>query len=94
MRSSAPSDLGPIDLLVNNAGVTGPIGPLWEVEADDWWAAMDVNVRGLVLATQLVLPDMIARRRGRIINLSSQAGRVPLAARVRPTRCRRPRSSS
>jgi NAD(P)-dependent dehydrogenase (short-subunit alcohol dehydrogenase family) len=75
-------DVGPFDLLVNNAGVTGPIGPLWTVDPDDWWAAMDINVRGLVLASRLVLPDMVARRRGRIINLSSQAGvhRWPLVS--------------
>jgi NAD(P)-dependent dehydrogenase (short-subunit alcohol dehydrogenase family) len=76
------TQLGPIDVLVNNAGILGPIGPLWEVDADEWWATMDVNVRGLVLCSQLVLPEMVARRRGRIINVTSQAGayRWPLVS--------------
>src|SRR5262249_20305001 len=74
--------LGPVDLLVNNAGVLGPVGPLWEVDVDEWWRAMDVNVRGLLLASKVVLPEMVARRRGRIINLASQAGvhRWPLVS--------------
>ena len=74
--------LGPIDLLVNNAGVVGPIGPLWEIDSDDWWATFDVNLRGMVLASQLVLPEMVAMQRGRIINMSSQAGvhRWPLVS--------------
>ena len=76
------AQLGPIDVLVNNAGILGPIGPLWEVDADEWWTTMDVNVRGLVLCSQLVLPEMVARRRGRIINVTSQAGayRWPLVS--------------
>jgi NAD(P)-dependent dehydrogenase (short-subunit alcohol dehydrogenase family) len=74
--------LGPVDVLINNAGVVGPVGPLWENDPRSWWATMDVNVRGLVLATQLVLPAMVARRRGRIINVASQAGvhRWPLVS--------------
>jgi NAD(P)-dependent dehydrogenase (short-subunit alcohol dehydrogenase family) len=68
------NELGPIDLLINNAGILGPIGPTWEVDASEWWNAMEVNVRGMLLCTQLVLPDMVARRHGRILNLASQAG--------------------
>jgi NAD(P)-dependent dehydrogenase (short-subunit alcohol dehydrogenase family) len=74
--------LGPVDLLINNAGVVGPIGPLWETDARDWWATLDVNLRGIVLTTGLVLPEMVAQRRGRIINMTSQAGahRWPLVS--------------
>jgi NAD(P)-dependent dehydrogenase (short-subunit alcohol dehydrogenase family) len=74
--------LGPIELLLNNAGIIGPVGPSWEVDTDDWWRAMDVNVRGTLLTTHLVLPEMVARQRGRIVNLSSQAGvfRWPLVS--------------
>jgi NAD(P)-dependent dehydrogenase (short-subunit alcohol dehydrogenase family) len=74
--------LGPVDVLVNGAGIVGPIGPLWEVDAREWWATMEVNLAGLVLCTQLVLPEMVARRRGRILNISSQAGvrRWPLVS--------------
>ena len=74
--------LGPVDILVNNAGITGPIGPMWELDPEAWWHTMDVNVRGLLLATNLVLPNMVARGRGRILNLTSEAGthRWPLVS--------------
>jgi NAD(P)-dependent dehydrogenase (short-subunit alcohol dehydrogenase family) len=74
--------LGPFDLLVNNAGMVGPIGPLWEVDATEWWKTMDVNLRGVILASRLVLPAMVAQRRGRIINITSVAGahRWPLVS--------------
>jgi NAD(P)-dependent dehydrogenase (short-subunit alcohol dehydrogenase family) len=80
--ASVRRQLGPIDLLVNNAGVVGPIGPSWEVDRGDWWHTMDVNLRGLFLCTHLVAPEMVARRRGRIINMTSQAGvfRWPLVS--------------
>ncbi|MBV9320839.1 MAG: SDR family oxidoreductase [Mycobacterium sp.] len=66
--------LGHIDLLVNNAGVSGPVGPAWEVAEEDWWHTVEVNLRGVEVCSRLVLPEMIARRRGRIVNITSRAG--------------------
>jgi NAD(P)-dependent dehydrogenase (short-subunit alcohol dehydrogenase family) len=76
------AQLGPIDLLVNNAGTVGPIGPLWEVDLGAWWDTIDLNVRGTLRCTRLVVPDVVARGRGRIVNLGSQAGvhRWPLVS--------------
>jgi NAD(P)-dependent dehydrogenase (short-subunit alcohol dehydrogenase family) len=64
---------GAVDILVNNAAVVTPLGYDWEVDLDEWWHTMDINVRGPYLCTQLVLPGMMARRRGRIINVTSGA---------------------
>lgn len=69
--------LGPIDLLMNNAAMTGAADQGWEL-ADDWWRVIEVNLRGPYLCARAVLPGMVARQRGRIINVSSNAG-------VRPT---------
>ncbi len=71
--------LGPVDLLINNAGTLGPIGPFWENDTADWWRVMDVNLRGPMLCTHAVLPGMIARRRGRIINVASGGGTMAIA---------------
>lgn len=54
--------LGPVDLLVNNAGVLGPLGPIAETDIADWWQALDVNLRGPLLCTRAALRGMIARR--------------------------------
>jgi NAD(P)-dependent dehydrogenase (short-subunit alcohol dehydrogenase family) len=69
--------LGPVDLLVHNAGHGGRVGPLWEIEPDEWWRCVEVNLRGAFLCTRAVVPGMVARRRGRIIITSSLAGVGP-----------------
>ena len=72
------ASLGPIDVLVNNAGSLGPLKPLLETEVNEWWRAMEVNVLGPLLCTRLVLPGMVSRRRGRIINVSSGGGAMAI----------------
>ncbi len=66
--------LGRPTLLINNAGVSGPAGPLWETSPADWWRAFEINVGGAVMFTRLLLPGMIAAGTGRIINITSYAG--------------------
>jgi len=70
--------LGPVDILVNNAGAGGPFGPTWEGNGDEWWRAFEVNVRGPFLTSHAVLPGMMARGCGRIINIASGAGTRPI----------------
>jgi NAD(P)-dependent dehydrogenase (short-subunit alcohol dehydrogenase family) len=66
--------VGPIDLLVNNAGVGRALGAIAELDPDEWWREVEINLRGPQLYMHAVLPAMIQRRRGRIINLASGAG--------------------
>jgi NAD(P)-dependent dehydrogenase (short-subunit alcohol dehydrogenase family) len=64
------SDLGPIDLLTNNAASFVAIGPIWEVDPDAWWRDIEVNIRGTFNGCRAVLPAMLKRGSGRIINLT------------------------
>ena len=63
-------ELGPVDLLTNNAASFYAIGPIWEVDPDAWWHDIEVNVRGTFNCCRAVLPRMLERRSGRIINLT------------------------
>ena len=69
--------IGPVDILVNNAGgVVGQVGrPLEEVSDDDWQAVVDANLKSTFVCTRAVVPGMKAAGYGRIVNISSGAGR-------------------
>ena len=66
-------ELGPVTLLVNNAAVATPVGPAWEVDPDAWWRTVEVNVRGPFLCARAVLPGMLQRGSGRIVNIAAVA---------------------
>jgi NAD(P)-dependent dehydrogenase (short-subunit alcohol dehydrogenase family) len=72
--SETEQRLGPIDLLVNNAGRGQPIGLTWEIDPADWWRTLEVNLLGPLLYARAVLPGMVARGTGRIVNMASGAG--------------------
>lgn len=67
-------ELGSVNLLVNNAGALGPLGPFVESDIAEWWRVNEVNVLGPALCSQAVLPGMIARRAGRIVTVASGGG--------------------
>jgi len=79
MAREVERTLGPVDLLVNNAGTMGPLGPIWEANPGDWWHSIEVNLRGPYLCSHALLPGMIERRHGRIINVSTSAATVAVA---------------
>jgi len=81
-RLAAALDDEQISILVNNAGVAGPVKPLIEVEPAEWDQVFAVNVRGMYLMCRAFLPPMISRGSGDIVNLASVSGKRPLALRT------------
>jgi 3-oxoacyl-[acyl-carrier protein] reductase len=71
----AVAQAGPVDILINSAGIVGPNKPLWEGSLDEWKRTFDVNVFGLVAVTRAVVPGMVERGWGRIVNIASMAGK-------------------
>jgi 3-oxoacyl-[acyl-carrier protein] reductase len=66
---------GGIDIVVNNAGISGKTARLWELDEDDMDRVYAVNLRGVFLVCRAVIPEMLARRYGRIVNMASIAGK-------------------
>lgn len=79
MAQAAIDRFGRIDVLVNNAGVIG-VAPVAAMTEEQWDLVIDVNLKGTFLCSKAVIPHMVARGAGRIVNMSSQAGRRGAAA--------------
>ncbi|MEO1652763.1 MAG: SDR family NAD(P)-dependent oxidoreductase, partial [Bacteroidota bacterium] len=72
---SLPKEWKKIDILVNNAGNAHGLDPIQEGNADDWDAMLDINVKGLLYVSQAIIPGMIERKSGHIVNIGSLAGK-------------------
>jgi NAD(P)-dependent dehydrogenase (short-subunit alcohol dehydrogenase family) len=68
-------EVGPVDILVNSAGVVGPNAPLWEISPESWQNTFAVNVHGTFNACRAFIPGMRERGWGRIVNIASMAGK-------------------
>jgi 3-hydroxy acid dehydrogenase/malonic semialdehyde reductase len=71
-----PKEWTAIDILVNNAGLSRGLDPVYEGKIDDWDEMIDTNVKGLLYVTRAVVPGMVARGTGHVINLGSTAGEM------------------
>lgn len=72
---SLPVDFSQIDILINNAGNAHGLDTIDRASLDDWDAMLDINVKGLLYVTKAVLPNMVERKKGHIINIGSLAGK-------------------
>lgn len=72
-----PDELRAIDILVNNAGCAFGMAPAWEASLEDWDGMVELNITSLLRLTRLVLPGMVERDRGHVVNLGSVAGTYP-----------------
>jgi 3-hydroxy acid dehydrogenase/malonic semialdehyde reductase len=72
-----PSEFAEIHVLVNNAGLALGLNPAQDADLDDWEQMIDTNCKGLAYCTRAILPGMVARRRGHVINLGSAGGTYP-----------------
>ncbi|HFB64175.1 MAG TPA: SDR family oxidoreductase [Aeromonadales bacterium] len=72
-----PDEFSTIDILINNAGLALGLGPAHEADLDDWDTMIDTNIKGLTYVTRAVLPGMVARQSGHVVNMGSIAGDWP-----------------
>lgn len=73
--SGLPKDFSQIDILINNAGNAHGLDPIQTGDIDDWDAMIDINVKGLLYVSKAVIPGMVERKKGHIINIGSIAGK-------------------
>jgi 3-oxoacyl-[acyl-carrier protein] reductase len=71
------AEAGEVELLVANAGVSGPDGATWEVEPEEWWRVQEINFLGVHLCCRTVIPQMLERGSGRIVITASGAAYLP-----------------
>ncbi len=74
-----PPEYAAVDVLINNAGLGLGLDPAWQASLDDWETMVDTNIKGLMYVTRAVLPGMVERNRGHVINLGSTAAAWPYA---------------
>jgi 3-oxoacyl-[acyl-carrier protein] reductase len=79
MVKAALEKFGRIDILVNNAGVISPQKPFVETTEAEWDIDININLKGVAICTKAVLPQMISRKSGKIINISSAGGKIGVA---------------
>jgi 2-dehydro-3-deoxy-L-rhamnonate dehydrogenase (NAD+) len=75
MVQLALDQTGRIDILVNNAGIAGRAAPVWEQNDQDWQRVIDINLTGVFYCCRAVMPHMLQRGYGRIVNIASLAGK-------------------
>ncbi len=75
--ATLPAGFAEVDVLVNNAGLALGLGPAHQAEPEDWERMVDTNIKGLMYCTRALLPGMVARNRGHVVNLGSVAGEWP-----------------
>jgi len=75
--TALPADFAAVDVLVNSAGLALGLEPAQRTSLDEWEQMIDTNCRGLVVLTRLLLPGMVERGRGHVVNIGSTAANYP-----------------
>lgn len=82
LAEAVADGLGEVDVLVNNSGIAGPMGVLWETDPAEWEETIGVNVTGTYLCCRAFLPQMVSRRSGSVVVIGSVTGKRPLHGRT------------